>query len=90
LHLLFQVFIDILKLIKGLIGYYLIGASFLFSVLFLGFAKYCVTLNATWCVNSVCHFFGTRPFNKNIEARDNLFVSLVAMGEGWHNWFKII
>ena len=47
---------------------------------------YTITLNATWCVNSVCHMFGSRPYNKNIEPADNYFVSLITHGEGYHNW----
>ena len=43
-------------------------------------------LNILRCVNSVCHIWGSRPHNKNIEPRDNLFVSILTLGEGWHNW----
>lgn len=28
------------------------------------FARYIVLLNITWCVNSVAHMFGTRPYDK--------------------------
>lgn len=65
---------------------YLSGLGVIYSFLVLGYTKYIITLNATWCVNSVCHMFGTRPYNKNILPADNLFVALVTMGEGWHNW----
>lgn len=30
--------------------------------------------------------FGTRPFNKDILPSDNWFVSIIALGEGWHNF----
>jgi stearoyl-CoA desaturase (Delta-9 desaturase) len=30
--------------------------------------------------------FGTRPFNKDILPSDNWFVSVIALGEGWHNF----
>jgi len=30
--------------------------------------------------------FGTRPWNKNILPADNFWVSIVTLGEGWHNW----
>lgn len=30
--------------------------------------------------------WGTRQWNNKIEPRDNIFVSFIAMGEGWHNW----
>ena len=67
-------------------GYLINGNAMMFNLFFLGFTKYIFTLNATWCVNSVCHFWGTREWNKNIEPRDNFFVSLITNGEGWHNW----
>lgn len=30
--------------------------------------------------------FGNRPYDKTINPRENVFVSFVAMGEGWHNY----
>ncbi|KAM3135763.1 hypothetical protein pb186bvf_012160 [Paramecium bursaria] len=75
-------FAFIIPMISG----FLVSDKYVFNLLFLGFTKYIWTLNATWCVNSVCHLWGQRPFNKKIEPRDNIFVSLVSMGEGWHNW----
>lgn len=58
-----------------------IYAGFLLSML-----TYTITLNITWCVNSVCHMFGSRPWNKNIQPTDNYLVSILAQGEGYHNW----
>nr|CCA17242.1 acylCoA desaturase 1 putative [Albugo laibachii Nc14] len=43
-------------------------------------------LHMTWCVNSVAHFFGYRPYNENSRARENVFVSICAIGEGYHNY----
>lgn len=43
-------------------------------------------LHMTWCVNSVAHFFGYRPYNQNSRARENAFVSICAIGEGYHNY----
>ena len=37
-------------------------------------------------MNSVCHMYGSRPYNSNILPTENLLVSLLAVGEGWHNW----
>ncbi len=41
--------------------------------------------HATWCVNSVCHLWGKKPYASGDESRNNLFVGIVALGEGWHN-----
>jgi len=43
-------------------------------------------LHMTWCVNSVAHFFGYRPYDRNIRPVESLLVSIGAIGEGWHNF----
>jgi stearoyl-CoA desaturase (delta-9 desaturase) len=50
-----------------------------------GFARYIWVLHATWFVNSLAHLWGDRPYLPILPA-ENLFVSLCAMGEGWHNY----
>lgn len=37
-------------------------------------------------VNSAAHLWGNRPYDVNIGARENKFVSFGSMGEGWHNY----
>ena len=44
-----------------------------------------LSLHTTWCVNSLAHKYGDKPY-KDINSRENLFVSIIAHGEGWHNW----
>lgn len=58
----------------------------LFAAFSLSMLIYAWNLNITWCVNSVCHMFGSRPWNSKIEPRDNYIVSILAQGEGYHNW----
>jgi len=41
--------------------------------------------HSTFCVNSVCHLFGYRRFNTDEFSRNNWFVALITLGEGWHN-----
>lgn len=41
--------------------------------------------HVTWSINSICHFFGTRPFDSHDEARNNPIMALLGFGEGWHN-----
>ncbi|XP_055594368.1 delta(9)-fatty-acid desaturase fat-7-like [Uranotaenia lowii] len=50
------------------------------------FLRTCLSLNGTWSVNSAAHMFGTRAYDKTIWPVENMFVSFVAMGEGWHNY----
>ena len=42
--------------------------------------------HVTFSVNSVCHRYGSRPFNTGGElSTNNLLVGILGMGEGWHN-----
>jgi stearoyl-CoA desaturase (Delta-9 desaturase) len=41
--------------------------------------------HVTWSVNSICHFFGDRPFQSNDESTNNWMLSLLSFGESWHN-----
>ncbi|MFO0724756.1 MAG: fatty acid desaturase [Myxococcota bacterium] len=50
-----------------------------------GLLRVFTTQHATWCINSVCHVFGSRPFECRDQARNNLLIVLPTMGEGWHN-----
>jgi stearoyl-CoA desaturase (Delta-9 desaturase) len=40
---------------------------------------------ATFCVNSVCHLWGEKPFETPDNARNNAVVEILALGEGGHN-----
>ncbi|HLF69610.1 MAG TPA: acyl-CoA desaturase, partial [Actinomycetota bacterium] len=35
--------------------------------------------------NSICHFYGKRPFESGDLSTNNWLMALVAFGEGWHN-----
>lgn len=41
--------------------------------------------HGTFLVNSVCHIFGTRRYNTTDQSKNNFWVALVTLGEGWHN-----
>ena len=60
--------------------------NFMKGLFLFGFLRWTVLAHATWCVNSIAHWYGDRPFRKNIKPVENKWVSLVAVGEGWHNW----
>lgn len=51
-----------------------------------GVLRWLVTLHATWCVNSVAHYFGDNSYDQKASARESLFTSIVADGEGWHSY----
>ncbi len=41
--------------------------------------------HAVFMVNSVCHIFGRRRYATKDDSRNNWFVALLTLGEGWHN-----
>uniref|UniRef100_A0ACB8E949 Suppressor of clathrin deficiency n=2 Tax=Sphaerodactylus townsendi TaxID=933632 RepID=A0ACB8E949_9SAUR len=57
------------------------NSYFLASIL-----RYTVSLNVSWLVNSAAHMYGNRPYDKTINPRQNVFVNIGAIGEGFHNY----
>ncbi|CAB0031519.1 unnamed protein product [Trichogramma brassicae] len=53
------------------------------------FMRYSYVLNVTWCVNSVAHMFGGRPYDKTIAPVENKLISCATGGEGWHNYHHV-
>jgi stearoyl-CoA desaturase (delta-9 desaturase) len=41
--------------------------------------------HATFAINSVAHVWGTRPFPTRDDSRNNFWLALLTLGEGWHN-----
>ncbi|CAL1685253.1 unnamed protein product [Lasius platythorax] len=52
-------------------------------------AKYALTSNGTWLVNSAAHMWGVKPFDKSITPVENPIVSFITAGEGWHNYHHV-
>ncbi len=50
-----------------------------------GLARIFLVHHVTWSINSVCHLWGTRPFQSADESRNNFLCGVLALGEGWHN-----
>nr|ABX71628.1 acyl-CoA-delta9-desaturase [Lampronia capitella] len=48
--------------------------------------RYTYVLNVTWLVNSAAHKWGDKPYDKNISPVETKPVSLVVLGEGFHNY----
>jgi stearoyl-CoA desaturase (delta-9 desaturase) len=44
-----------------------------------------VLYHGTFTVNSLAHIFGKRRFETEDNSRNNLFVAIITLGEGWHN-----
>ena len=72
-------------ILPGIYTHYYYG-DFMKGLFLYGFLRWTIQAHSTWCVNSVAHMFGDRPFRKNIKSAENKWVSLLSVGEGWHNW----
>ena len=65
---------------------YFFWNSWWIGYFYFGVLRWILLLHATWCVNSVAHMWGTKPYNPRLSSRQNMFTSIVAVGEGWHNY----
>lgn len=41
--------------------------------------------HVTWSINSICHFYGRRPFSSHDFSTNNWVLAIVSFGESWHN-----
>lgn len=67
-------------------GNLMAGLQFGLSLLVWGVILRTVAVwHITWSVNSLTHLFGYSTYNNNDHSRNNWFVALLTVGEGWHN-----
>ena len=69
-------------LLLGLSVYLLLGWSGLFVGFFLSTIA---VFHSTFFVNSLAHIFGKRRFNTKDQSRNSFLLSILTLGEGWHN-----
>jgi stearoyl-CoA desaturase (Delta-9 desaturase) len=60
--------------------------SALGAFLIAGVARVVVLQHCTFCINSLCHYLGTRPYSSKCSARDSWLMAIVTFGEGYHNY----
>ena len=41
--------------------------------------------HGTFTINSLCHVFGSRRYDTTDDSRNNFWLALITLGEGWHN-----
>jgi stearoyl-CoA desaturase (delta-9 desaturase) len=64
-------------------GLYLFGG---WSAFYWGFVVSSVILwHGTFTVNSLAHVWGKRRYKTGDDSRNNFWIALITMGEGWHN-----
>jgi stearoyl-CoA desaturase (Delta-9 desaturase) len=60
--------------------------SALGAVLIAGAARIVFVHHMTFCINSLCHWIGNRPYSSKCTARDSLVMAFFTFGEGYHNF----
>ena len=50
-----------------------------------GLVRVLLIHHVTWSINSVCHLWGSRPYDSDDHSRNNPVFGILALGEGWHN-----
>jgi stearoyl-CoA desaturase (delta-9 desaturase) len=50
-----------------------------------GFLSTVLLWHGTFTINSLAHVWGSRRYKTTDDSRNNLFLALLTMGEGWHN-----
>jgi len=53
------------------------------------FLRYTLSLHITWCINSVAHWIGHKPYDKKSKATENVFMKFLTIGEGYHNYHHV-
>ena len=59
------------------------------TVLLVGLLRLVVNHHVTFFINSLAHYWGSRPYTESNSARDNGFLAFLTYGEGYHNYHHI-
>jgi len=76
-------------IIPAVVPWYFWGEPLYVGFLTAGLLRYTIMLHATWSVNSFAHAWGHRPYDKNIKPSEISAVSMITLGEGWHNYHHV-
>lgn len=61
------------------------GAGALSAFLWGSLARIFLLHHVTWSVNSICHFYGKRPYDSDDFSTNNWPLAIISFGESWHN-----
>jgi stearoyl-CoA desaturase (delta-9 desaturase) len=59
------------------------------TLLIVGLLRLVINHHVTFFINSLAHFWGSRPYTETNSARDNGFLAFLTYGEGYHNYHHI-
>jgi stearoyl-CoA desaturase (delta-9 desaturase) len=73
--------------LPALIAFLIGGTAFdaLIGFLWGGVFRHFLVFQVPFVVNTVCHLWGSQPYETADHSRNNFVVGVVALGEGWHN-----
>jgi stearoyl-CoA desaturase (delta-9 desaturase) len=73
--------------LPAIIGYVYGGVNAALGAFLLsGFARVVLVHHSTFCINSLCHWIGDRPYSSHCSARDSFLMAVFTFGEGYHNF----
>ncbi len=88
IHKAFPLLLLATFLVPFIAGYILTGFTLnggLTALFWGGLVRVTLQQHITWCVNSVCHFFGKTRFDADDHSTNVWWVALASFGEGWHH-----
>jgi stearoyl-CoA desaturase (delta-9 desaturase) len=84
---LFPLWVTISFALPPVIGFLVTGTlkGAVLAFLWGSLARIFLLHHVTWSVNSICHFYGSRPYNTTDFSTNNWALAIVSFGESWHN-----
>jgi stearoyl-CoA desaturase (delta-9 desaturase) len=84
---LFPLWVAISFALPPVIGFLVTGTfkGALLAFLWGSLARIFLLHHVTWSVNSICHFYGSRPYKTTDFSTNNWALAIVSFGESWHN-----
>lgn len=84
---LFPLWVAVGLIIPTAIGWAVSGTLMgaLLGFIWGGLVRIFLLHHVTWSINSICHLWGTQPFQTGDRSKNNFLFGVLALGEGWHN-----
>lgn len=84
---LFPIWVAVGLIIPTAIGWAVSGTwmGALLGFIWGGLVRIFLLHHVTWSINSICHLWGTQPYQTGDRSKNNFLFGVLAMGEGWHN-----
>lgn len=73
-------------ILPTVIPWYYWDEDWVTAFMFCGCLRLAITFHSTWCINSVAHLYGYKPYDTSLHAFENKYFGPWALGEGWHNF----